>query len=277
LEEDVVAQVTGSADDLGEQVKRGLTEDGVVVVTDVLDAALVARAKAALERGAAEDEARGFQVRGSAYDPDELNIRVGNLPGKDVVFREVLELPALRTSVTAWLGDNVRLSNFSSNTTLPGAGAMALHADQNNIPAPWPPYPCSVNVAFTFDDFTESNATRYMPSSHCESGPPAWQGTHPDAVPACAPAGSLILMEGRLHHQTGHNTGTTSRAAAFAYFVRPFLALQFEWHRGIPRDLRSQLSPWLREILGFGAAGGVTEFIPKDDSEPTPGASASPA
>ena len=60
------------------------------------------------------------------------------------------------------------------------------------------------------------------------------------------------------------NTGTTTRAGAFAYFVRSFLAPQFEWHRGIPRDLRADLSPWLRKILGFGQSGGIAEFIPTE-------------
>jgi ectoine hydroxylase-related dioxygenase (phytanoyl-CoA dioxygenase family) len=263
--EQMVVYVAADANDLLAEVTRGLTQDGVVVIDEVLDAHVVTRAKEALERGAAADEARGRVVRGSAYDPDDLNLRVGNLSGKDAVFRALLDLPVVQASVTAWLGDSVRLSNFSSNTTLPGAGAMALHADQNNIPAPWPPYPCSLNLGFVLDEFTERNATRYMPGSHQESGPPAWQGAHPDAVAVAAQAGSLILMDGRLHHQTGPNTGTTSRAAAFAYFIRSFLAPQFELRRGIPRELQAELSPWLREILGFGPSGGVVEFIPKDD------------
>src|SRR6266508_5480032 len=75
---------------------------------------------------------------------------------------------------------------------------------------------------------------------------------------------SAILMEGRVFHQTGPNIGTTTRAGAFAYFVRSFLAPQFEWHRGIPRDLRADLSPWLRKILGFGQSGGIAEFIPTE-------------
>jgi ectoine hydroxylase-related dioxygenase (phytanoyl-CoA dioxygenase family) len=250
--------------DLVERVRSALAQDGVAVVEDVLDPSTVARAKEALERGAAEDEARGIQVRGSAYDPDDLNIRVGNLPRKDPVFRDMLELAAVKAVVGGWLGNSIRLSNFSSNTTLPGAGAMALHADQNNIPAPWPPYPCALNVGFALDPFTEENATRYIPGSHNNDRQPAWDSSHPSAVPVCAPAGSVILMEGRVFHQTGPNTGTATRAGAFAYFVRSFLAPQFEWHRGIPRDLRAELSPWLREILGFGQSGGTAEFIPTE-------------
>jgi ectoine hydroxylase-related dioxygenase (phytanoyl-CoA dioxygenase family) len=141
---------------------------------------------------------------------------------------------------------------------------MALHADQNPIPAPWPPYPCTVNVAFAIDAFTPDNATRYMPGTHRESGPPAWEGTHPDAVPLCGPAGSMIFMEGRIYHQTGHNIGTASRSGAFAFFARSFLAPQFEWHRGIPREMRAALSPWLRELMGFGQSGGTANFIPED-------------
>src|ERR1700712_5119278 len=246
----MVEYLAATDEDLARRVCAALEADGVAVVESAIGPDMIARAKEGLERGAREDEARGFQIRGSAFDPDELNIRVGNLPVKDAVFREMLEVPALRAAVTGWLGDSVRLSNFSSNTTLPGAGAMALHADQNHIPAPWPPYPCTLNVAFAIDAFTPKNATRYMPGSHRESGPPAWEGTHPDAVPLCGPAGSMIFMEGRVYHQTGHNTGTTTRTGAFAFFARSFLAPQFEWHRGIPRDRRANLSPWLREILG---------------------------
>jgi ectoine hydroxylase-related dioxygenase (phytanoyl-CoA dioxygenase family) len=260
----MVECLAASNEELAQQVCAALQEDGVVVVEDAIGPDMIAHAKSALELGAHEDEANGFQVRGSAYDPDELNIRVRSLPAKDAVFRDMLELPALRAAVTGWLGDNVRLSNFTSNTTLPGAGAMALHADQNNIPAPWPPYPCTLNVAFALDDFTPDNATRYMPGTHRESGPPAWEGTHPDAVPLCGRAGSMIFMEGRTYHQTGHNTGTTPRSGAFAFFAHSFLAPQFEWHRAVPRELRATLSPWLREIMGFGQSGGTANFIPKD-------------
>ncbi|BBZ25795.1 hypothetical protein MMAD_00900 [Mycolicibacterium madagascariense] len=265
----MVEHVVVSDADVGQRVCAALEADGVVVVEGAIDSDMIARAKEALERGAREDEAHGFQVRGSAYDPDELNVRVRNLPGKDAVFREMLELPALRAVVTGWLGDSVRLSNFTSNTTLPGAGAMALHADQNPIPAPWPPYPCTVNVAFALDDFTPDNATRYVPGTHRESGPPAWHGTHPGAVPLCGPAGSMMFMEGRIHHQTGANTGTTPRSGAFAFFARSFLAPQFEWHRGILQDLRATLSPWLREIMGFGQSGGTANFIPENAAAST--------
>src|SRR6266540_1199560 len=194
-------RLTATDSDLVERVRSALARDGVAVVEGVLHPSAVRRAKEALERGAAEDEARGIEVRGSAYDPDELNIRVGNLPGKDAVFREMLELAAVRGVVTGWLGDSVRLSNFSSNTTLPGAGAMALHADQNNIPAPWPTYPCALNVGFALDPFTEQNATRYIPGSHNNDRQPAWDSAQPTAVPVCAPAGGLILMEVRVFHQ----------------------------------------------------------------------------
>ena len=255
-------RITANDPDLVERVCTALTQSGIAVVEDVLDPVTVRKAIEALERGAVEDEAKGIQVRGSAYDPDDLNIRVGNLPGKDPVFREMLELPAVRAVVTGYLGNSVRLSNFSSNTTLPGAGAMALHADQNNIPAPWPPYPCALNVGFALHPFTEENATRYIPGSHNNDRQPAWDSAHPSTVRVCAPAGSVILMEGRVFHQTGPNTGATPRAGAFAYFVRSFLAPQFEWHRGVPRELRAELSPWLSEIFGFGQSGGTAEFIP---------------
>lgn len=238
-----------------------LEAEGLAAVEGAWDTATIARAKAALEPCAVEDEEAGVLMRATAYDPDDKNIRIANLPGRNAVFREMLELPTVKAIVTGWLGPNVRLSNFTSNTTYPGAGAMALHADQNNIPAPWPPYACCVNIGFALDDFTESNATHYVPDTHRNSGPPDWSGDHPEAIPLCGPAGSLIVMEGRLYHQTGRNTSDSSCAGAFAFFVRSFLAPQYEWHKGIPKSLRGELTPWQSEIMGFGKAGGTAEFI----------------
>ena len=251
--------IQSGAENLSQQVTTSLDEFGVVVIEGILDESILERAKRALELCTAEDESLGRLMRGSLYDPDKLNIRIINLPGRDVVFRDILELPEVRIAVSAWLGNDVRLSNFSSNTTSPGAGAMDLHVDQNNIPAPWPPYPCGLNLAFALDDFTPQNATRYIVKSHRLSQHRDSRGAHPDAIPAEAGAGSVILMDGRVQHQTGPNIGTTHRRGLFAYFIRSFLAPQFPWHRGIAPELAAELNPWLRELMGFGSAGGLKE------------------
>jgi ectoine hydroxylase-related dioxygenase (phytanoyl-CoA dioxygenase family) len=111
---------------------------------------------------------------------------------------------------------------------------MGLHADQGYAPPPWPTSPLAINVAWILDDYTEDvGATRYVPGSHLLGHGPA-QGEVHETASVLAPAGSLMVMDGRLWHQTGVNTTTDRhRAALFGYYVLPWIRPQVNWNRAL--------------------------------------------
>jgi ectoine hydroxylase-related dioxygenase (phytanoyl-CoA dioxygenase family) len=149
------------------EAKRQLDEQGLTIMEDVLDAAGIAAAMAALKRGVEADATRGVQLHGFSFDPDTRNTRVFDLVGKDRVFRDLVEHPVAVELTTHLIGAPFLLSNFSANVTAPGSGAMGMHADQGYVPAPWPPYPLAINVGWALDDFTVANgATRFVPGPH---------------------------------------------------------------------------------------------------------------
>jgi ectoine hydroxylase-related dioxygenase (phytanoyl-CoA dioxygenase family) len=232
-----------------------LARDGTCVIEGVLDRAAIARVRAALDAGIASDEARGVPVRGFPFDPDPRNIRVFDLIGKSPVFVELVEHPLAVEIVRHVIGSPFALSNFSANQTAPGSGAMGMHADQGYVPAPWPPYPFAVNVAWALDDFTEANgATRFVPGSHRSDHGPDAAPALPDTVAIECPAGSIFVMDGRVWHQTGINlTREQTRAGLFAYYVRPFIGPQWDWQLTVKRAQLAAMSPLMREMLGFGA------------------------
>lgn len=238
-----------------ETAKRNLGEHGIAILTDVLNPAEIARVKAAVWRGVEADRQTGVQLTGFArIDPDERNIRLFNLIGKDQVFRELVEHPTARAMAEHLLGPKVRLSNFTANITGPGSGSMGMHADQGYVTAPWPRWPLAVNVGWAVDDFTvENGATRVVPGSgNAEHGPEWGQGSR-DAVPLTCPAGSIFVLDGRVWHQTGPNTTQDQRRIGmFAYYVRPFILPQVVWQDHVPPPLRETLTPGLRDLLGFG-------------------------
>lgn len=234
------------------EAKSLLDRDGLCVIEGVLDAGGIERVRKALHDGVARDEAQGIPLRGFPFDPDTHNLRVFDLIGKNPVFVELVEHPLALELVRHVVGAPFLLSNFSANVTAPGSGAMGMHADQGYVPAPWPPYPMAINVAWTLDDFTEANgATRFVPLSHKKDhGPDASAG---DSIPIECPAGSIFVMDARVWHQTGPNrTADQTRAGLFAYYIRPFLRPQWNWYLSMKPEILERMSPLMREMLGFG-------------------------
>ena len=230
-------------------------DQGWVLLPDVLAADEVAGTRAALVRAAERSEQRGIPTRMDYLDPGGRNVRVYDLIEYDPVFAELATHPAVVPVVAAALGGDVSLSNFSANIALPGSRSMNPHNDQSTVtPEPW--RECwTLNAIWCLDDVDEANgATRYLPGSHrltCFADVP----DDPAAamVPFEAPAGSVIVMDGRLWHTSGANTSSDrERAMAFAFYARSFIRHQNSWWRSLSKETRRTLSPQLLEWLGLG-------------------------
>lgn len=237
------------------EAKQQLDEQGLTIMEGVLDADGIAATRDALKRGIEADATQGVPLNGFSFDPDTRNTRVFNLVGKDRAFRDLVEHPTAIDLVRHLLGPEFLLSNFSANVTAPGSGAMGMHADQGYVPAPWPPYPLAINVGWALDDFTvEVGATRFVPGSHKKDHGPDWGAGYDEAVPITCKAGSIFVMDGRVWHQTGANVSADkTRAGLFAYYVRPFLRPQWNWYQTVTPELLREVSPLMRDMLGFGS------------------------
>ena len=199
------------------QALKDLDQHGAAILSGVLSSAETADVRRRLLDGAVRSEADGVPTRGYAFDPDQRNQRVFHLFNLDPVFVDLIRHPAALQFVQHALGPEFLISNFSANITAPGSQKMILHADQGYVPAPWPAHPLACNVAWLLDDFTEENGgTRFIPGSHRHGHSPDPAATH-DTVAIEAPAGSLLVMDGRVWHQTGENrSADCQRAALFA-------------------------------------------------------------
>ena len=149
------------------------------------------------------------------------------------------------------------LGNISANITGPGGGEMVLHADQIFVPEPWPARPQGVNVAWCVDDFTDENgATRIVPGSHRLNRKPAPDEAAKESVALAAPAGSIIVMESRVWHKTGHNrTREQRRAGIFAWYTRPIYRQQENWFLSLNPAIRQFASDDLLVLLGYRTEG----------------------
>ncbi len=231
---------------------------GFCIVPDVLSPERLARVREALYRAASEDRARGREQKFRLdYTHDETNQRVWNLLSRDPVFADLAEDALALELVKSTVGWPALLGNISANITGPGGGEMVLHADQIFVPEPWPSQPQGVNVGWCIDDFTDENgATRIVPGSHRLNRKPAAAESTAESVALEAPAGSIVVMESRVWHKTGHNrTKDSRRAGIFAWYTRPIYRQQENWFLSLNPSVRQFASETMLVLLGYRAEG----------------------
>lgn len=245
--------------------RAALAAQGFCVVPDVLTPADCADVRARLCAASAESQRRGTPTWIESLDPNDRNIRVFGLLDLDPVFRQLIVHPTALDAVRAVLGTSFIISNFTANIALPGSGSMAVHSDQALvIPEPWHA-PWALNVIWCLDRVHEANgATRYLPGSHharCHADIPA------DALartrPFAAPAGAVIVMDGRLWHTSGRNvTEDEQRALLFAYYTRDFIRPQVNWNATLSSAVQAELDPALHAWLGLGPNANTSIAAP---------------
>jgi ectoine hydroxylase-related dioxygenase (phytanoyl-CoA dioxygenase family) len=234
------------------QARHDLDEHGFCLIEGALPSGRVQELRALLERLAKEEIEAGTDY---VYE-DGANQRVWTLLNKGDAFIELALDRTVLNLMGYLLGGGFLLSNIDANIAGPGGSPMFLHADQSFVPPPWPPYALVANAMWMLDDFTaENGATRYVPGSHrMDRGPDygAGEGLTP-TVPVCAPAGTAMVFDGRLWHQTGANVTTDQRRfGILAYYCRPFIRQQENWFVSLDPVVLERATPQLRQLLGWG-------------------------
>jgi ectoine hydroxylase-related dioxygenase (phytanoyl-CoA dioxygenase family) len=105
------------------------------------------------------------------------------------------------------------------------------------------------------DEFTaENGGTRLVPDSHLLGRQP-WYASgegNTATIPTCAPAGSVMIFDGRLWHQTGANvTKDQYRHGILNYYCRGFIRQQQNFFLELESEVIEQASPTLRRLLGW--------------------------
>jgi ectoine hydroxylase-related dioxygenase (phytanoyl-CoA dioxygenase family) len=184
---------------------------------------------------------------------DGANQRVWTLLNKGDSFVELAIDPTALEIIGSLIGPDFLLSNIDANIAGPGGKPMFLHADQSFVPTPWPPYSLVANIMWMLDDFTSENgATRVAPGSHRSGRAPDLTISDEQTVPVCAPAGTAMVIDGRLWHQTGANvTEDERRHGILAYYCRPFMRQQESWFLSIDPAVLERWGAPLRHLLGY--------------------------
>ena len=145
--------------------------------------------------------------------------------------------------------DRIELNLTQAIEIGPGEAPQFLHRDEELWPHRFP-FEIMANVMVTVDDFTaENGATRLIPGSHRWDR--ARKPTPGDAVPAVAPAGSIIMWLGGVLHAGGANRTDVPRRGVVTSYRLGWLAPAEKLLLSTPVDVARRLPRRLQELIGY--------------------------
>jgi len=244
--------------------RAALARDGYCVVPGVLATEECARYRDAVYRIARFDREEGW-VRHYAYDErTNANQRVWNLISRDPLFCRLVEHPLALAFVRDVIGWPALLSGCSANIVNRHGELEVPHADQTYMPEPWD-RAHGINIAWCLDEFCKDNgATLVAPGSHLLNRSIREGEMLPEMVPISAPAGAMVVIDGRCWHRTGANRTEAPRAGVFNWYTLPIYLPQENWYLSLDPAIRQFGSDNLLTLLGFRPeiVGRVNGLVP---------------
>jgi ectoine hydroxylase-related dioxygenase (phytanoyl-CoA dioxygenase family) len=154
------------------------------------------------------------------------------------------------------LGPGWNHLSFIANVSYPGCHPQGMHQDQA-LAAPYRMLeaPFLVNTIYILQDVNEHNGgTLIIPGSHrlyCDGG--GTFGEVPAPINLEAPAGTVMLMDGRVLHGGAVNSSESLRYIITNSVVRPFIRQQESFHLTIRPDILKKASEKFLWRCGFQA------------------------
>ena len=275
-----------------EAAERHLDEHGYCIVE-----AAISRVEAAGLRERLLEQVEAEERHGrSRILPDKKQI-VAFLINKGQGFRDLLFHPTLRALVGHVLGPQYLLSSYVGHIAHPG-GTTVFHTDQWWMPPPTNAAKetllrpgsithdyrghhklgeaglnpvaiapaCCCNTMWVIDDFTADNgATIVVPGSHLFGRQPDPElDQDADWRPMEAPAGSFVVLDGRVWHSTGANVTDRTRIGLTTNFCAPQFRQQENLQLGTLPEVLANASEELLDLIGFKpwCGYGSIEFQP---------------
>lgn len=245
-----------------QQLRQDMLKWGYCKISDALSAEQVAAIRTRVE-----EQAEGERRAGIAQKtPSGQNINCCVNKGR--CFELLIEQhpsamqggPLVEELVAEALGPGWICTSLIAAISLRGGVPQALHQDQSN--ALDSKSPMTVNVLTAITDVDEKNGgTLVIPGSHVilsdamREGKPV--GKLPPAINIDAPAGTVVITDGRVLHGTGINHTDDPRIVMLNGMQKPWMRQQENWMLSVREEVLRRASDKLLHRMGYQATTGT--------------------
>lgn len=260
------------------RLRQDLKTWGYCLIADALSPDQLRRMRRRVEDQAEAERLAGLAVwQGAAPRPDEPLPRlqfIHCLINKGEQFVQCVEHdpagvqggPVIEQLLNETMGRDFLMSSFIAIISHPGNNPQGLHMDQGTAPFHVAEAPFTVNTMFILADTSAQNGgTLVVPGSHrlLADIPPGQPIDRPlpPAINLEAPAGTVMIFEGRLLHGTGVNRSNDLRPILVMNSVKPWMRQQevhlMSTRREVLETASSKLLYRLGALTGYGGVEGA--------------------
>ena len=242
-------------------MRRNLHEWGYCLIEDGLSSDQYTRMRARVADQAAAERALGiaYMVESQQHVWSLVN-KGADFVGLIVHDPNCVQAgPVIERLLDETLGKGWNHFSLLSNISYPGCHPQPMHQDQTFI-APYNPAeaPVLVNTMYILQDVDEVNGgTLIVPGSHRyngSGGPANLYGKLPRPINVEAPAGTVLVFDGRMLHGGAVNHSDDFRYVLTNSCVKPWIRQQENFLFTVSPEVLAAASPKFLARLGFQAS-----------------------
>jgi len=225
---------------------QDLRERGFVVIRGPVPPERLARFAAAYDTAMDSGDATDLRVASTTT-------RLYDFVNRSSEFDDLYIYPPLLEACYQVIATPFKLSSTLGRTLRPHTAAQDLHVDIKRDSGDLP----MIGFILMVDDFRPDNgATRFVPGSHKWPTVPKEvmqdrQAEYKGEVPACGPAGSLIIFNGSIWHGHTANKSAIARRSIQGYFVKREAQSGIDLSARMQPETLARIGPLARYVLAI--------------------------
>ena len=236
---------------------------GVVVIENVFDLKTIQKARSVVNEFADNQEQKEshFNAEAEASGKIQLQQRVWNLFGKDLVFSDLITHDIIFDLMSKFLGSEFFCGSYCASRLLPGSLGQELHIDYPY----WDYYkegtfPMGLNSSFPQNcqatiplDICSvaSGATGYIPGSQKNLHYPNKEDDFSNLQQMLGEPGDLVFFNGNCWHGAMPNKSDHQRAALLIEFLPKYIKPVEDLVSYLDEDFKENSSERVKQLLGL--------------------------
>ena len=236
---------------------------GVVVIENIFDLKAIQKARSVINEFADNQEQKEshFNAEAEALGKIQLQQRVWNLFGKDLVFSDLITHDIIFDLISKFLGSEFFCGSYCASRLLPGSPGQELHIDYPY----WDYYkegtfPMGLNSSFPQNcqatiplDIcsAESGATGYIPGSQRNLHYPNKEDDFSNLQQMLGKPGDLVFFNGNCWHGAMPNKSDHQRAALLIEFLPKYIKPVEDLVSNLDEDFKENSSDRVKQLLGL--------------------------
>lgn len=240
-----IPTIFDSASVTDSQIAQNISEQGYIVIKNVLSREFIERAKKELEIAISKE----VEYHQTSDYKDYGMVMLCALYGG--AFIDLFDNDRLTNPFNVALGNGCIVYAYTSSSMPPLKTNFSnrIHVDSPRLV---PGYMTNMGATILLDDFTEQNgATWFLPKSHQMQEEPTPEYFYKNAYRVIAPAGSVWFFNARTWHAGGNNEINQWRHALTINMCRSYMKQRIDIPRALDKMDHSRFSDKVKQKLGF--------------------------